>query len=179
MWESRLNRRMLFKYAAGAAATLALPLPALAGTRSRSLAFYNLHTGEKLSTVYWEEGRYIQESLADIDRLLRDYRNGETLPIAPRLLDTLFQLRSVLDSTEPFDVISGYRSPATNARLQREGHGVAANSLHTKGMAADIRIRGRSLPALHRAALSLKAGGVGYYPASQFVHVDIGRVRTW
>ena len=179
MSESHLNRRSILKYAAGAVATLVLPTPAFSGARSRSLALYNLHTGEELSTAYWEEGRYIQESLADINRLLRDYRNGEILPIALGLLDTLCELRTALDSKEPFEIISGYRSPATNAKLQREGHGVATNSLHTKGMAADVRLRGRSLRVLHRAALSLKAGGVGYYPESQFVHVDIGRVRTW
>lgn len=151
----------------------------LSNSQPRSIAFYNLHTTERLKTTYWEDGEYIPESLAEINSLFRDYRNGEVFEIAPGLVDTLFQLRSKLESSEPFQLISGYRSPATNTMLRNQGHGVAEHSLHTKGMAADIRVPGRSLALLRRAAMSLKAGGVGYYPDSQFVHVDIGRVRTW
>lgn len=151
----------------------------LSNARPRSISFYNLHTSERLSTTYWAEGQYIPESLDDINRIFRDHRNGDVLQIAPKLLDALCELRSMLDSKEPFELISGYRSPATNTKLRQQGHGVAENSLHTKGMAADIRMPGRSLALLRRTAISLKAGGVGYYPESQFVHVDIGRVRTW
>ena len=145
----------------------------------RSLSFYNLHTTERLNTVYWAEGQYIPESLAGINRVLRDYRTGDIYEIEPRLLDTLCELRLRLETAEPIELISGYRSPATNAMLRSQGHGVAENSLHTKGMAADIRILGRSLALLRRTAISLQAGGVGYYPESQFVHVDVGRIRTW
>ena len=179
-----LNRREFLR--SGAVSLFALsPLQnsysstAFSETAFRSLSFYNVHTTEKLSTVYWANGDYIPESLADIDRLLRDYRTGEVLSIEPRLLDTLCAIRMQLDSAEPFELISGYRSPSTNAMLRNQGHGVAENSLHIKGMAADVRVPGRSLDLLRRTAISLRAGGVGYYPASQFVHVDVGRVRTW
>lgn len=147
--------------------------------RPRSLSFYNLHTTEKLNTVYWADGQYIPDSLVEINRILRDYRTGDIYEIAPKLLDMLCELRSRLDTNEPFELISGYRSPATNAMLRSQGHGVAENSLHTKGMAADIRVPGQSLALLRRTAIGLQAGGVGYYPESQFVHVDIGRIRTW
>ena len=99
--------------------------------------------------------------------------------MAPRLLDTLCELRTRMESNEPFELISGYRSPKTNALLRQQGHGVAEKSLHTKGMAVDVRIAGRPLVTLRKTAIAMQAGGVGYYPASQFVHVDIGRVRTW
>jgi uncharacterized protein YcbK (DUF882 family) len=146
---------------------------------ARCLSFYNVHTAEKLSAVYWVNGGYISESLADINHLLRDYRTGEVFNIEPRLLDTLCEIRMQLESNEPFELISGYRSPLTNAMLRSQGHGVAENSLHIKGMAADVRVPGRNLDLLRRTAISIRAGGVGYYPASQFVHVDVGRVRTW
>jgi uncharacterized protein YcbK (DUF882 family) len=179
----QFNRRSFLKL--GSLSVLTLPRLVLASgsspflkAQSRSLSFYNLHTTEKLSTVYWADGQYVPAALAEINRILRDYRNGEICEIVPQLLDTLCQLRMQLETTEPFELISGYRSPATNALLRSQGRGVAENSLHTKGMAADIRIPGRSLSLLRRTAISLKAGGVGYYP-SQFVHVDVGRVRTW
>jgi uncharacterized protein YcbK (DUF882 family) len=174
---SQFNRRSFLKL--GSLSLLAFPRIGSASALPRSLSFNNLHTGERLTAVYWVDGQYVPESLIEINRILRDYRNGEIYEIAPRLLDTLCELRSRLETTEPFDLISGYRSPSTNAMLRRQGHGVAENSLHTKGMAADIRIPGRSLALLRRTAISLKSGGVGYYPESQFVHVDIGRVRAW
>lgn len=146
---------------------------------SRSVSFHNLHTAEQITSVYWIEGRYIPESLAGINRILRDHRNDEVYEIVPQLLDTLCALRLELETNKPFELISGYRSPRTNAVLRSQGAGVAENSLHMKGMAADIRIPGLRLAVLRRAAVSLKAGGVGYYPASQFVHIDIGRIRTW
>jgi uncharacterized protein YcbK (DUF882 family) len=156
----------------------ASPSNAFAAARTRSLSFHNLHTAEKLQTQYWENGQYIPESMASINHILRDYRNNEICEIAPGLLDALCEVRMLLETEQPLELISGYRSPVTNAKLRNEGHGVATNSLHMKGMAADVRIPGRSLENLRRAALSLKAGGVGYYP-SQFVHIDVGRVRTW
>jgi uncharacterized protein YcbK (DUF882 family) len=149
-----------------------------AKARTRALSFYSLHTTERLTTQYWEDGRYIPESLTQINRLLRDHRTNDVCEMAPRLLDTLCELRMLLETEEPFELISGYRSPATNAKLKSEGRGVATTSLHMKGMAVDVRIPGRNLAQLRNAALSLKAGGVGYYPG-QFVHVDVGRVRTW
>jgi uncharacterized protein YcbK (DUF882 family) len=145
----------------------------------RSLSFYNLHTAEKLTRVYWAQGEYVPESLVDINRILRDHRTGDVIEIAPRLLDILCELRMRLDTAEPFELISGYRSPRTNAMLRGQGHGVAEQSLHTKGLAADIRIPRRNLSVIRQTAISMRAGGVGYYPASQFVHIDVGRVRTW
>jgi uncharacterized protein YcbK (DUF882 family) len=183
MSTTNLDRRSFLKI--GTLAVLAYPSlanatvsSAFAKARTRTLSFYSLHTTEKLTTPYWEDGSYIPESLSRINRLLRDHRTNDVCEIAPRLLDTLCELRMLLETEEPFELISGYRSPATNAKLRSEGRGVATTSLHMKGMAADVRIPGRSLSHLRNAALSLKTGGVGYYPG-QFVHVDVGRVRTW
>ena len=149
-----------------------------ASAPERALSLYNLHTTEKVKVVYWADGDYIPESLTAINRLLRDHRTGSVHEIDRRLLDVLSQLRTKLDSTETFQIISGYRSPQTNAMLRGQSSGVATHSLHMDGMAADITLPGRSLELIKKAATSMKAGGVGYYP-SQFVHVDVGRVRTW
>jgi uncharacterized protein YcbK (DUF882 family) len=145
------------------------------------LFFDNIHTGEKLKVEYWTKGRYLPDALAEVNHLLRDFRTGHVHPIAPQLLDLLVMVRSRLETAEPVSIISGYRSPATNAMLrgEHEHSGVATKSLHMQGMAIDIRILGRSLAALHTAALAERAGGVGYYPQSDFVHVDVGRVRSW
>ncbi|HTW36703.1 MAG TPA: DUF882 domain-containing protein [Rhizomicrobium sp.] len=172
------------RFLAGAGAALALaPFAAahaeIAHLGARSLSFDNIHTGEKLAVDYWADGEYIPDALQTINHLLRDYRNGEIHVIEPKLLDLLTILRARLDTHAPFQVISGYRSPATNAMLHAESSGVAAKSLHMQGMAIDIRVADRSLQQLHNSALSLHAGGVGYYPTSDFVHVDVGRVRMW
>lgn len=184
MFSSQVNRRTFLKI--GALSSLAIPAVGMgapsttkSGNGPRSLSFLNLHTDERLNAVYWTDGDYVPESLADINRILRDYRSGDICDIDRRLLDTLHRLRTMLDTTEPLQLISGYRSPKTNSMLRKQGRGVAENSLHTKGMAADIRIPGRSLSVLRQAAISLQAGGVGYYPASAFVHIDTGRIRTW
>lgn len=165
------------------AAAGAAPLSARAGLPGRadhrSLAFLNTHTGERLDVVYVDGGRYQQDALAAIDRLLRDHRTDEVVPIDRMLLDTLARLRDSLDTTQPFHVISGYRSPATNAHLAAASSGVARRSLHMEGRAIDIRLPGRPLEAVRRAAVALRAGGVGFYRGSDFVHVDTGRVRTW
>lgn len=145
----------------------------------RGLAFYNLHTGESLKTDYWAEGVYLSDALADINHILRDYRNDQVLPIEPRLLDLLHGLRNTLDTTRPIQIISGYRSPATNALLAAHSDGVAKGSLHMQAKAIDLHVEGVPLDDLRRAAIALNGGGVGYYPKSNFVHVDIGRVRTW
>ncbi len=145
----------------------------------RRLSFYCLHTGESLDRTYWADGGYLPEALDEIDRVLRDFRTGEVRRIERPLLDLLVRLRARLDTSEPFHVISGYRSPQTNAMLAAASEGVASHSLHIQGMAIDIRLPNRSLASLHAAALELKGGGVGYYRASDFVHVDIGRPRSW
>lgn len=177
-----LRRRLL----ACGAALVAAPMLAIspktrAGTGPRRLAFENLHTGETLALVYAAGDRYLEAALATVRQFLRDFRNGETHAIDPGLLDQLHALAAVTATQAPFQVISGYRSPATNALLRREGHAVATASLHLKGQAIDIRLADVALDHLRDAALSLRAGGVGYYPSadSNFVHVDTGAVRRW
>lgn len=178
------KRRRFLRLGIMAAAAASLPRQAYAvspveSRPERALAFFNTHTGERLKITYWEQGQYIGEALSKIDHLLRDHLANETKEIAPKLLDLLFALRSRLDSREPFHVISGYRSNSTNAYLRAHTSGVADKSLHTVGQAIDIRLPGRDLRSLRKAALDLKGGGVGFYPKSDFVHVDIGGVRYW
>lgn len=144
------------------------------------LAFlHNTHTGEKLKAVYWEKGKYVPDALASLMRVLRDWRNGQEHVMDPRVFDLLHTLTGKVESSQPIEIISGYRSPATNKAMRSRSKQVASNSYHTKGMATDIRIPGVDLRNLHKAALSLKAGGVGLYPVSNFVHVDVGPVRQW
>lgn len=174
--ESVVSRRTFLKL--GGFAVVAAPHLLKAAAPERSLSFYNLHTAEKLRVVYWADGGYVPEALVAIDRHLRDYRTGDIHAIDRRLLDLLHELHAKLETTESIQIISGYRSPATNAMLRSHSDGVAQHSLHMEGMASDISIQGRSLEQIRKVALAMKAGGVGYYP-SQFVHVDVGRVRTW
>ena len=175
--------RRTFLHASSAALLGGLACPPLAladvSIGVRSLALNILHTGERMKVDYWENGTYVADALSAINHLLRDYRDNEIHVIEPKLLDLLTLLHGKLESTAPFEVISGYRSPATNAMLHAESHGVAAKSLHMQGMAVDIRLADRALPVLHATASDLRLGGVGYYPASDFVHVDVGRVRYW
>ena len=159
-----------------------LPMPTLARVGSpaqRELGFHNLHTGEKLKAVYWAEGRYLDGPLSEIDWLLRDFRTGEVKPIDRGLLDLLFAVRRELDSDATYEVVSGYRSPATNRMLARQGRRVARRSLHMEGLAVDVNLPGRRLDSIRRVAMALKRGGVGYYPRNGFVHLDVGRVRAW
>lgn len=140
---------------------------------------HNLHTGESLKAVYFENGRYVPDAMAELMKVLRDWRNGEEHLMDPRLFDVMSALRGKLDTSQPFQIISGYRSPETNAAMHERSHQVASNSQHTQGKASDVRLEGVELAHLHRAALDLRAGGVGYYPVSNFVHVDVGPVRQW
>ncbi len=179
--EQQLSRRGFLRQAAGAAACL-LIAPAHAGlTRQdqRVLSLRNLHTGEKLTRTYWAQGEYLAEPLAEIDHLLRDHRSDQSHPMDPHLLDLLHRLQHKVGSRKPFEIISGYRSPKTNAMLRGKSGGVAKKSLHMQGKAIDVRLPDHDLHKLRQAALSLKAGGVGYYPKSNFLHVDTGRVRRW
>ena len=179
---SALSRRRFIGLGASAVAGLLLPRAAMAAdfwSRDRSLSFYNLHTGESLKTVYYAENRYVPEGLQAINYVMRDFRLNLEVNMDRRLLDLLYALHYELDTTAPFDLISGYRSPQTNAMLHAHSEAVATNSLHMYGMAADICVPGRYLANVHRAAAALRAGGVGYYPRSGFVHVDCGRVRYW
>jgi uncharacterized protein YcbK (DUF882 family) len=177
-----LNRRKFLKFSLGIGATLGAA-PALASVvppaGERRIALYNTHTGESLRATYWAEGEYQASEIAALDRLLRDHRSGAVTAMDPRLFDLLHDLQQVTGRRGTFHIISGYRSPATNARMRREGRGVAEHSLHTRGQAIDIRLAGLNLGDLHRAALSLRRGGVGHYPRSNFIHVDTGRVRAW
>ncbi len=178
----RLSRRGLLGLGAACAFSLLSGRAFAYGksmAQSKTLSFYNLHTGEKLRTVFWEKGNFIPEALGQINRVLRDHRTNEISQIDPELLDLLYALQRTIETRETFHVISGYRSPASNAKLRAHSSGVANRSLHMSGKAIDIALPGRNLADLRRAALSLRAGGVGYYPASGFVHVDTGRVRQW
>ena len=158
----------------GLAMATALPRPA-----TRHLAFENIHTGEKLAVDYCIDGKLQPDALAAVNKVLRDYRNGEMHAMDTRLLDLLHDIHGRLETNAAFQVISGYRSPATNNMLHERSSGVASKSLHMQGMAIDIRLPDRALDKLHQAALDLGEGGVGMYPTSNFVHVDVGRVRRW
>src|SRR3569832_2085999 len=166
-----LSRRRFLKWGLCAAAITAT-LPAAAAIR-------DIPAGEYLKTADRVQGELNTDALADIDHFMRDYRNGEVKIIDHELLDLLYSLNQHLRSARPFHVISGYRSPATNAMLAARSNGIAKHSLHMEGMAMDIYLPDRALGELRRAALNLRRGGVGYYPKSNFVHVDTGRVRSW
>lgn len=168
-------------------ATLAATVPALAAPRrvaaglasTRLLKFLHLHTGERLVVEYFAGGAYLPDALGAVNHLLRDFRTNEVHAIDHGLLDLLHDLSGATGSRSPYQVISGYRSPATNQMLRSRSEGVAAHSLHMEGQAIDIRLPGVPLLTLRDAARALRGGGVGYYPASNFVHVDTGRVRIW
>ncbi len=145
----------------------------------RSLSFVHTHTGERLSTVYFQDGAYVAQELDRVNHLLRDFRTGDLHPIDPALLDILFDLRTLIEHDQPFEVISGYRSPKTNEALRRCSSGVSPHSLHMEGRAIDVRLAGFSTVTLHDVARGMRRGGVGYYAASDFVHLDNGRVRYW
>ncbi|WP_292975493.1 DUF882 domain-containing protein [Nitrosomonas sp.] len=175
------TRRRLLQAGLGVCALFAMPAAnaAYSHVYEKRLSLLNLHTGERIRTAYWEKGKYIPEALQAIARVLRDHRSGERHPIDPKLLDLIQHLHHKTGSSKEFQVISGYRSPATNAKLATRSHGVARKSLHMQGKAIDIRLPGVPLNTLRRAAMSMRIGGVGYYPESNFIHVDTGNVRYW
>ncbi|WP_207481069.1 DUF882 domain-containing protein [Arenibaculum pallidiluteum] len=177
------RRRLLMLGAAALATAATLPAgEAEAAARTlppRRLSFLNLHTGERLSAEYWSRGSYQKDALRAIERLLRDHRNDQVHPIDPRLLDLVHGLYAKIGRRDPLHVISGYRSPATNAMLHETTDGVANFSYHMRGMAIDIRMPGVDTRRIYRSALAMRRGGVGFYPRSNFVHVDVGPVRTW
>jgi uncharacterized protein YcbK (DUF882 family) len=163
--------------AAGVAAPAIVRAQPLPGVRRAVL--HNLHTGDTFNEVFYADGRYVPGALAEAMRVLRDWRNGQEHPMDPRLFDTLHAISDRLDTNRPFQVISGYRSPATNSMLHARSSGVAERSQHVLGKAIDVRMEGVALRNLRSAALDVGAGGVGYYPVSNFVHVDVARVRQW
>lgn len=173
-----IARRRLLTFGAGAALALVAG-PVLAARGERRLAFTHLHTGESLRVLYWQDGRYRTDEIAAINHLLRDHRSGEAGTMEPQLLDLLFRLQQRLGLQRPYEVISAYRSPQTNALLSQTSTGVAKKSLHMAGRAIDVRLPGRELESLLRVAHELRGGGVGYYPRSGFIHLDTGPFRTW
>ena len=181
---SRPNRtapgRRNFLRGAGAALVL-LPLGAAwaRAPERRSLSFVHTHTGERLSSVYFQDGQYHGGELARINQLLRDFRTGDVRIIDTGVLDILADLRVLADRDEPYEVICGYRSPQTNAALRARSNGVAEHSLHLQGRAIDVRLPGVPTSRLRELALAMGRGGVGFYPQSDFVHLDNGRLRYW
>ncbi|MDO5622179.1 MAG: DUF882 domain-containing protein [Paracoccus sp. (in: a-proteobacteria)] len=145
----------------------------------RRIAMYNPRTGESIDTVYWVDGKYIRESLNEINYFMRDWRTGQVRGINPNTIDIAAASHRLLQTNEPYMMLSGYRSAQTNQMLSRNTRGVARNSLHIQGMAADMRLKSRSVNQMFRAAVSCAGGGVGKYSRSNFVHMDCGAVRTW
>ena len=189
---ANLPRRQFLKCGSSLAlASLATPLSALAATdtrptarnlasnQARSVKLQNLHTGEHLNIAYWADGNLIDDNLIQLSQFLRDHRQNEAMLMDPELFDQLWQIENSAGHPCTFEIISGYRSPKTNAMLRAQSGRVARNSYHLRGMALDIRIIGMRTATLRNHAQAQSAGGVGYYPASQFVHIDTGPVRTW
>ncbi|MEW6353233.1 MAG: DUF882 domain-containing protein [Pseudomonadota bacterium] len=179
-----VDRRRFLRIGVLAGAASLTPFSAWAGIMrdlapERALVIYNTHTGEQIKAVYCENGSYVPEAVAEISRVLRDHRSNEICAIDARLLDLLHGISTKIEARQPLHIISGYRSPRTNAQLAARSRKVAKHSLHMQGMAVDIRVPGRDLAQLRKVAVALKGGGVGYYPKSDFVHVDVGRVRYW
>ena len=179
-----LGRRRVLAFGLGAAALAVVSplkgvLAAMPQSGERTLGLVSLHTNEKLMATYWRNGVYDPGALKDIDYVLRDHRSGDVARMDRNLLDLLVELHHRTGSRKPFQIISGYRSPKTNAMLASASGGVAKRSLHMDAKAIDIRLHDVGLSDLRQAALGMKAGGVGYYKKSDFVHVDTGRVRQW
>ncbi|PZQ99420.1 MAG: Tat pathway signal protein [Cereibacter sphaeroides] len=145
----------------------------------RRIRMYSGRTGESMDTIYWIEGEYIPEVLKEINYFMRDWRTDTKIKIDPRNVDIMAASHRLLDVSEPYMLLSGYRSPQTNAMLRSRSSGVARNSLHIKGQAADLRLKSRSVRQMAKAAASCASGGVGTYSRSNFVHMDCGSVRTW
>ena len=184
-----IDRRKLLEFGLFAGTGLVAPAAALAGVKAaaplpdpaapRRLAVYNLHTDEKIDVVYWERGAYVADALDAVNHVLRDFRTGEIRAIEPRLLDVLSDLHAAAEATTPYQLISGYRSAQTNQMLREQSAEVAQRSLHVDGKAMDLYLDNIALPHLRDAAMDLSRGGVGYYPKSNFIHVDVGPVRHW
>ncbi len=181
--EYQSDRRGFIKNGLMFTAALGFWTPELAlaknADQGREISFKNAHTGERFNDTYWEDGKYLPDAFGDLKRVMRDFRTGDQYPIDPRLIDVLFVLKEKVGNRNPYSLFSAYRSPKTNERLRRRSEGVARNSLHMQGQAADINLPGTRLANVEKAALRLKIGGVGFYPKSGFVHIDTGRVRSW
>lgn len=179
------NRRDVLQMAsaltAGAFLSCGMIKPAMAipSGGAHRVYFRNTHTGESFNGVYRVGNKYLPEAFDQISYTLRDSRNGEIFPMDPRVIDILYVVQRMMGSTQPFQVLSGYRSPKTNAMLARVSYGVARHSLHMTGQAIDVRMESGITSRIRNHAVGLHAGGVGYYPRSNFVHLDSGLYRTW
>lgn len=182
--DSRFSRRALLG-AFAATAVAAAPTYSNAagflrgGGDVRRIRMYSGRTGERIDTIYWIDGEYIGEAVREITLFMRDWRNGKTLDIDTRAMDVWAAAHNLLETRQPYMLLSGYRSPETNAMLRRRSSGVARNSLHMRGQAADLRLTDRSVSQMARAAAACRGGGVGRYSGSNFVHMDCGAVRSW
>lgn len=145
----------------------------------RSVRMFSSRTGEKINMIYWIEGNYIKDALKEVNYFMRDWRQDAAIGIDTRTIDIIAASQQLLDTDAPFQLLSGYRTPQTNAMLRSRSRGVASKSLHMTGKAADLRMNGRSVSQISRAAASCSAGGVGRYSGSNFVHMDCGAIRTW
>lgn len=172
-------RRRLLGALGWAALSLALPLsPAAWAAAPRALSLYHTHTGERFDGVYFHDGEYLPDALAELGNVLRDFRTGDVCAFDVRLFDTLYALNLACGGGA-YEVISAFRSERTNWMLRQQSRRVAKDSLHLSGRAMDVRLRGRDTRMLRDAALTLRQGGVGYYASSNFVHLDTGPVRNW
>lgn len=182
--QSRMTRRHLLGAFAATAVVAAPTFSKAAGFLRgagdiRSLSMYSDRTGERINMIYWIEGEYIKDSLTEIHRFMRDWRTNDVKAIDIRTIDIMAAAHNLLDTEQPYALLSGYRSPKTNAMLRARSRGVAKNSLHMKAQAADLQLKGRSVGQIAKAAASCRAGGVGRYSGSNFVHMDCGPVRSW
>lgn len=154
-------------------------LATLSTPRPRILTLNNLNTGESIKAEFFDGRGYNKDELSRLNHIFRDYRANKVKNIDPHLFDQLYRLQVLLGTTKPVQLISGYRSLTTNNELRENHRGVAKQSYHTKGQAMDFHIQGIQLSNIRKAALKMRAGGVGYYPRSNFVHIDTGPIRTW
>lgn len=181
---ARVSRRAILRAFAATAITAAPTFGKAAGFLRGAGDIRRIHmtsprSGESIDTIYWIEGEYIRDAVKEITHFMRDWRTDQIHDIDPRTIDILTAAHNLLDVSEPYMLLSGYRSPQTNAMLRRRSRGVAKNSRHLKGQAADVRLGSRSVNQMYRAALACHGGGVGRYSRSDFVHMDCGPVRSW
>lgn len=182
--DKKMSRRRFLEIGFVTAASCLLPSKLIAALKEpvpseRSLSFYNPYTKEKLNAVYWKNGKYIKDELAEINHVFRDLRTGRVKNIDKNLLNLLYNIQQKLDFSESFHIVSGYRTPKSNAILMQKRKVVSKRSFHIYGKAVDIRVPGLKTRNIRRAAMELKKGGVGYYPRTGTLHLDVGNVRYW
>ncbi len=181
--QAKFSRREFLGLSMTAAAASLVPSEIYAAAEEiqpeKIICFHNVYTLETIETVYWKDGKYLPEALSDVNHIFRDIRTGKERTINKELIDLLYDLQQEVKIEEPFHIVSGYRTPRSNALLRKTTKGVAKNSLHMYGKAVDIRLPDYSLSTLRRKAMKLHGGGVGFYPRSNFIHVDVGAVRYW